>query len=105
MFLAGIMIVLVASQPDSDLRADLDSTIVGDAGVVMVSVYGQIFNEGDQASSCTVTIRVWDGSGWQTFIETAGPIQPQESTEFVWLDFFAGEDPSEFEVKWTIAEA
>lgn len=103
-FLAGLMIVIVAGPSNNDLRADLDSTVLGEGGFVFVSVYGEITNTGDQPASGVVTIKVWDGAGWQSFTETTGLIDPQGSTEFAWVHFFESSDSSEFEVEWSVAE-
>lgn len=103
--LAGLMIVLVVNPSSNDLRADLDSYVLGESGVVFVTVYGEITNTGDQSVSGVVTIRVWDGSGWQTFTQSTDLIQPQDSTEFAWVHFFEDADASEFQIEWSVDEA
>jgi hypothetical protein len=99
------MIVIVAGPSNNDLRADLDSTVFGEGGFVFVSVYGEITNTGDQPASGIVTIKVWDGVGWQSFAETTGLIEPHGATDFGWLHLFESADASDFEVEWTVVEA
>lgn len=84
----AIAVMIIATAPKADLRADLSYSAANDLpgliGSGTIIVYGTIYNYGDKMGDGTVQLHIYDGYEWHDYSSPTGVVPANGSVNFFW---------------------
>ena len=91
----------------ADLWADLsfetsNADMLGNPTMGVIAVFGQIYNDGDEAGNGTLFLHIYDGYEWHNYSEPTGEVPANGHVDFLWAEIFDPMNEDEVVVEYEV---
>ena len=92
LILAAVALTYLTTRK-ADLWADLSyetskTNTLGIPTMGVIAIFGQIYNDGDEAGNGTLFLQVYDGYEWHNYSEPTGEVPANGYVDFLWAEIF-----------------